>query len=223
MKLIALLLIIALLFCGCASGGGTLNGTDPSVDPSESISTDSQPTGDPATVPTDPSVPNTELAALEMLFQYGKENWYNFALTGYYTEPKEIDLAKFFGGGFQDIPAAGPTPEEIGLLKDMPGFDAGFDLIRLPAERMEAVLQEFWGIGLSEFDLSKSALYYVESTNCYYLSKTDAGGCSRVQFESMVVAENGIITVEYMADYRKGTLTLMQEGDGYRILSNIAR
>ena len=145
------------------------------------------------------------------------------SLTSFYTKPQEANLGKFFYNGFKDIHAKLPTPEEIDLLKDMPGFEAGFDLIRLPAERMEAVLQEFWGLQLSDFDLRKRSLYYVESTDTYYLSHTDAAGLRDIQFENLIKAADGTVTVDYTAGIRKGTVTLVPYGDSYRVVANIER
>lgn len=171
--------------------------------------------------PTEPTEPQGELAEIAVLFQYYKENWYNMSLTSFYTKPQEVNLAKFFYNGFQDIPAKGPTAEEAELLKDMPGFDVAYDLIRLPRERMEAVLQEFWGLQLSDFDLN--GLYYVASTDTYYLSHTDAAGLIDIQFENLVKAEDGTITVDYTDGIRKGTVTLAPNGDSYRVVANKER
>ena len=169
--------------------------------------------------PTETTEPQGELAEIAALFQYYKENWYNMSLTSFYTKPQEVNLAKFFYNGFQDIPAKGPTAEEAELLKDMPGFDVAYDLIRLPRERMEAVLQEFWGLQLSDFDLN--GLYYVASTDTYYLSHTDAAGLIDIQFKNLVKAEDGTITVDYTDGIRKGTVTLAPNGDSYRVVANV--
>lgn len=159
-----------------------------------------------------------ELAKLERLFQLGEANWYHYALASYYTTPTEVNLAYFFYNGFDECSAARPTPDEEALLKDMPGFDPEFDLIRLPADRMDAVLQQYFGAGLSQFDVSD--LWYVESTNTYYLSHTDAVGFIELVFERMETAGDGTITIYYMADSMPGILKLKASGDGYRILSN---
>lgn len=195
----------------------------PTEPPSEPLEPPVTPDETTPAEPTEPSEYQEELEKLKGLFKFGKENWYNMSLTSFYTKPEEANLGKFFYNGFKDIPAAGPTPEEAELLKNMPGFEAGFDLIRLPAERMEAVLQEFWGLQLSDFDLSKSSLYYVESKDCYYLSHTDAAGFVDIQFENLVKAEDGTITVDYTASYLKGTLTLVPHGDSYRVVANKER
>ena len=269
MKFVAVLLVIALLLCGCVSSGGPAGQpsnptestpapeptTDPTVPPTEPVTPASKPSvpptepmappteptvppTEPTVPPTEPTVPPTEpptepsteptepqgeLAEIATLFQYYKENWYNMSLTSFYTKPEEANLGKFFYNGFKDIPAVGPTPQEAELLKDMPGFDVRYDLIRLPAERINAVLQEFWGLQLSNFDLSKSSLYYVESTDTYYLSHTDAAGLRDIQFENLIKAADGTVTVDYTAGIRKGTVTLVPYGDSYRVVANIER
>lgn len=196
--------------------------TEPTVPPTEPpVPPTEPPTEPPAEPPTEPTEPQGELAEIAVLFQYYKENWYNMSLTSFYTKPQEVNLAKFFYNGFQDIPAKGPTAEEAELLKDMPGFDVAYDLIRLPRERMEAVLQEFWGLQLSDFDLN--GLYYVASTDTYYLSHTDAAGLIDIQFENLVKAEDGTITVDYTDGIRKGTVTLAPNGDSYRVVANKER
>ena len=227
MKFVAVLLVIALLLCACASSGGPAgqpsNPTESTPAPEPTTDPTVPPTEPPTEPSTEPTEPQGELAEIATLFQYYKENWYNMSLTSFYTKPEEANLGKFFYNGFKDIPAVGPTPQEAELLKDMPGFDVRYDLIRLPAERINAVLQEFWGLQLSNFDLSKSSLYYVESTDTYYLSHTDAAGLRDIQFENLIKAADGTVTVDYTAGIRKGTVTLVPYGDSYRVVANTER
>lgn len=217
---IILLIVLALFLVACRATEQELGpvGSGANVTPSDNVtpSNDSSESSDPS----ESSQPNNsaELAALEELFKFGKEGWYNMALTSYYTTTTDVDISNFFYNGFADLPTDKPTDTEKELLKDMPGFDPEFDLIRLPADRMDAVLQQYFGAGLSQFDVSD--LWYVESTNTYYLSHTDAVGFIELVFERMETAGDGTITIYYMADSMPGILKLKASGDGYRILSN---
>lgn len=192
--------------------------TEPTAEPTEPT----EPVTDPTTEPTEP-IRDEELVMLEELFRFKRGNWYNLALTCYYTIPSELDVYKFFYNGFPDIPSNYATAEERELLKDMPNFDLleYCEITQLPAERMDAVLKEYFGIPLSAFDMTGNPLYYVESTDCYYIFHNDANGCIDLTFHSMEKPSNGTIIIHYTAAGKGGILTLLPVENGYMILSNI--
>ena len=104
--------------------------------------------------------------AMEELFIL--QSWYNQALTCEYDSPEQIGIYSFFHSGFKGEPKI--TDEEWAQLKNMQGFGAPWgDIYRLPQDKMNAVLTEYFGITLEDVDPTGfNALAYLESTNCYY-------------------------------------------------------
>ena len=169
-------------------------------------------------------VVNEELATFQTLF--GQMNtWYNSALISQYASPKEIKLYQLFYNGFAEE-SREPTDEEWEELKDEPGFTIEYDLLRLPADRMNQVLTDLFGITLEDVEPAGfENLVYLESTDCYYMMHTDAWFLSDFNAIGLQYMEDGTICVAYTA--RGGDilymLTVMPYGDGYRILSNVRR
>ncbi len=217
---IALLCVLcALLLAACQPGNpqnidGTGNGslsTGQTNAPTE--------TGAPTEAPTDPA--DDELAAFNALFG-NMSSWYNKALLCQYTSPAQLKLEVLFYSGFAGE-SKKPTDAEWAELMDQPGFDINYDLIRLPADKMNQVLTDYFGITLDEIDdAGFENLVFLESTNCYYHMATDAMVLENFKATAVETQENGAIRVSYTAGYNDAAyvVTLMPNGDGYRILSN---
>lgn len=163
--------------------------------------------------------------AMETLF--GDYNsWYNRALVCEYTSPEELRLVKFFYRGFADEPQQ-PTDQEWAQLKDQPGFEENFDLFRLPVDKMNTVLTQYFGITLEDVKPEGfENLVYLESTNCYYFMAT--GALIAENFTALGVGEmdDGTICVEYQCAYPANTVfevMMKPSGDGYQILSNVVK
>jgi hypothetical protein len=113
------------------------------------------------------------LKEYETLFA-DKESWYRQALICQYEKPSQFNIKEFFYNGFADESRT-PTAEERKALENMPGIDLNMDLIRLPVDKMNQVLQNvFDDISLNGIDESGfEGLVYLESTNCYYHTASD--------------------------------------------------
>jgi hypothetical protein len=168
-------------------------------------------------------VVNEELAKLNMLF--GQMNtWHNSALVSQYAFPEEIKLYQLFYNGFAEE-SREPTDEEWEELKDEPGFTIEYDLLRLPADRMNQVLTDLFGITLEDVEPAGfENLVYLESADCYYMMHTDAWFLSDFNAIGLQYMEDGSICVVYNTAGWEDTLymlTLMPSGDSYKILSNV--
>ena len=163
-----------------------------------------------------------EGASLEDLL-WTPGTWYNMALTCEYATPADIDLYCFFYRGFDDE-SSELTEAEQAFMESISGPDWiywGAD--RLPAEKMNAVLQEYFGITLNETNKVKLHWFkYWEETNCYYHSHTDTL-VAQIEIERVENQPDGTICVYYHRNYPESDMvvTVRPNGDGYQILSNL--
>ena len=199
--------------------------TDPQ--PTDPQPTDPQPTDPQPTEPTQPlpDTPAEVLAEFNALFEDWR-SWYNRALTSEYTTPAEIDLEYLFYLGFADEPRDATDAEfsELKAQLNNPDHIEYLEIIRLPVDKMNQVLQDYFGITLEDMDdASFDGFYYLESTNCYYLMHTDAVFTDDFNSISVEYMEDGALRVYYTADGESTVrcVTLMPHGDSYRILSNV--
>lgn len=167
--------------------------------------------------------PNKALEEINELFG-NLASWYNRAIVSGYSDPTQIDLKLLFYVGF-DGESRDPTDEEWEQLKDHRGFHEYMDLMRLPADKMNQVLMDLFGITLEDVDdAGFKNLVYLESTGCYYHMVTDFACVENFKAKDIEINANGTITVYYTANW--GTeyrMTLVWHGEGYRILSNEIR
>ena len=163
---------------------------------------------------------DTQLQTIHALFS-DPHGWYNAALTSEYTEATQLNLKMFFHLGFSDQSRT-PTAEEWAELEGQPGFNENYDLIRLPADNMDAVLTQYFGITLEDMDESAfEGLVYLESTDCYYFMGTGVHRIEDLCIERTTEQDDGTILVIYTSSYCSGIVTLEMRNDGdYRILSN---
>ena len=224
-RTLMILTIFSLLICMCACQ------TTPASNTGDPTQTTTQPTQtqkptDPApteTLPTQPTDPR--IAEFQNLLTWSSEkHFYNDALTSVYDNPADVDLQMLFYDGFKDE-SQSPTELELELLEGKMGqFWKEMDLIRLPADKMEAVLTELFGITLDETNgIGLDNLVYLEETDCYYMahSGTHYADVTVVYVETL---EDGTMMVQYSAkSYGNYVVKLKPTEDGgYRILSNTA-
>lgn len=150
--------------------------------------------------------------------------FYNDALYSFYTKPADVDLFYLFYNGFKDE-SQSPTEQELELLEGKLGQNwKEMDLIRLPVDKMDAVLTDLFGITLEETNgVGLSNFVYLEETDSYYHTVTGASGVN-VTVVYTERLEDGSIMVQYSAGKsgnRMAKLMPTQDG-GYRILSNVA-
>lgn len=246
------MVLICAIVAGCAAAGSTSAQQDPEKDPTVTTTPTSTPETSPSTNPTtkptdpkptepkptdptptepiqpQPDTPAEELAKFNALFG-DYDSWYNKALTSEYTTPEQINLEYLFYNGFAEE-SRDATDAELSELKavienrDFADMIQYLEIIRLPVDKMNQVLQDYFGITLEDVDdTGFDGMYYLESTNCYYLMHTDAVWTEDFNAISVEYMEDGSILVYYTADWESTVrcVTLMPHGDGYRILSNV--
>ena len=194
--------------------------------------TDPVPTTEPAPTATDPVLTteliNPELEAFNELFKLvlspTERNPYALT-TGYeYASPSEIKLRNFFDHGFPGEHEK--TADEYEGLKKLVNHiewldNAAFN--RLPKDKMEAELQAVYGISLADLpDSAYEGLYYLESTDCYYMLQTAPNsGLIDLPFLAIEHNEDGTISLTYENSMERFIITLKPNGDSYLVLSNV--
>ena len=151
--------------------------------------------------------------------------FYNTALTSVYENPADVDLANLFYNGFRDE-SDEPTEEELNLLEGKMGkYWKEMDLIRLPVEKMDAVLMDLFGITLDQTNgVGLDRLVYLEETDCYYTAVTGMHYADITVAYVETLLEDFSLIVQYSAPlYGNFMVKLMPIPDGgYQILSNEA-
>ena len=159
-----------------------------------------------------------------LLEPYKDKSSYNDALVSTYETPADVDLYYLFYNGFKDE-SQEPTEQEMELLEGKMSYNwKMMALIRLPVEKMDAVLTKLFGLTLEETNgVGLSNFVYLEETDCYYHTVT---GMSYTDVNVVYVEKDfdGTIMVQYSAGYQGNRMAkLVKTEDGsYRILSNVA-
>jgi hypothetical protein len=147
-----------------------------------------------------------------------------FWATGHtYTNPLELSLYAFYDGGFQGEHEM--TEAEREALKQIVLWTDWVDMAdfnRLPKDKMDAELQKVFGITLADLpDSAFERLYYLESTDCYYLLQTGMTCTPSGTFTSATANDDGTVTLTYNLPGGSGAITLKPNGDSWLVVSNI--
>ena len=163
---------------------------------------------------------------------FGEEgSWYNLALTSQYGSAAELGLRYFFMNGFA-TESREATDQEWELLKNDTVVDLEETLIRLPVEKMDAILMQYFGITVDQMNKNSSAfagMTYLEETKCWYLSTPATTSVRSFKVQSVTDFSDGTLQVNYIASSRPQVnvleevyiLRLKSSGDGYQILCNM--
>ena len=205
--------------------------TDPQ--PTDPQPTDPQPTepqpgdgGETMAFPEDLITDADTIAKFQELFscKHPEDNFFNMALLSVYTDPRDADLVDLFYNGFYGQNDNPNTEEEAAALKEL-GVNLEYDIVRCPADKMDEVLTQLFGLTLADFNEDAvNGFVYLESTDCYYLNLSDGNCAHDVQIAGIRNLENGNIEVYYSWNSwtdMNGVITLKPNGDGYQVLSNI--
>lgn len=158
-------------------------------------------------------------------------NWYNQAMTHVFNSPEELWLSEFFYNGFPEE-SNEPTPEENAFLHncwsasnwlEVEG-NLELDLVRLPADRMDQILRQYFGIGLADTrGYGLEQLTYWDDTDCYYSAHGDNNAVFDFTVDLVTLSSDGNYQVRYSVDggAESYVITLKPNGDGYLIVSNL--
>lgn len=212
MKKLWLLVCLALLLTGCASSRHQEEETEKE-----------ETTEETTTVSTweEQELDAAALAEFDALFAYSMEEpWYNLALVSRYAMPEDVDLYTLFYNGFRDETL---TQAELDRLEEL-GMWMDLDIQKNPAEKMDQVLRDYFGVTLEES--AKEGLedmIYLEETDSYYKCCGDFCCMERVEFTRGYRMESGRIRLWY-GDYmgEEWVVTLDPQPDGtYHVISNL--
>lgn len=220
MKRIAILLVLALLlglFAGCRSAEPA--NADPAPSQSDTAAPDPQPDSDDT--PTDsletdePEIDTTpepiepenqeraldrdELASFWALFS-DCGNWYNQALTSEYARPEYIDLYQLFYNGIDGVDNTLTDAEREYLSTQWSENAFDMDIIRLPAEEMNKILRQYFGVSLSDtYGYGLEEMTYFADEDCYFLAHGDTNAMQAL-LHSGVEREDGTVVLYYSAN-----------------------
>ncbi len=140
------------------------------------------------------------LAFFDHLLRNGAlENWYLAAMGSIYDTPAEMDLGLVFYNGFSDTEI---TPEEKSFLLEQ-GFSEHIAMHKLPAEKLDEVLNTYFGISLYDVAIPSDWVYYPE-TDSYYSSHSDAYLVHGFTVMQANVTDEGLIELHYCVEPYRG-------------------
>ena len=209
----------ALMMTACTFPWNVPDGPENPTQVTDPTGTTEVPTQAPTQAPTTPADP--QLAAFDALFG-DRNSWYHMALTCAFDTPSRLNLYHLFYNGF-DGESYQLTDVEYAELQDRLGTEIRHDIKRLPVDKMNAVLTQYFGITLQDVDSSGlQGLIYLESTNCYYHPANDVLTVENFKVTAVNIQEDGTIQLNYTADEdNAGYVAVLRiHEDGYRILSN---
>ena len=176
--------------------------------------------------PKDMNMDANTLAMFQVLF--GDRSHYAQALLTSYDDPRDVDIPGLFEFGFSDESPV--TDEERAEIVKLTGYEdySWLDGYRLPINKMDAVLQNVFGLTLDDMNMVGGHLNYLESTNCYYRLGGGSWYVGKICIVGTKTLDNGNVEVYYTQGYKsdpaehseRGVVTLKSVGDSYHILSN---
>lgn len=225
-----ILFLIAALMAGCAAEPvqttpptqiTTEPPTVPPTDPPTQPPTD-PPTEEPTEEPTDPVEAMMTADDYQTLLSRDGGDYFR-ALGTIFNTPEDVDLYYFFyngvmeHAGWRDLGSA----ERDYLLAN--GFLEEMDIQIMPADRIEARLQKYFGLELEDVRIPHGWVYYAP-TDCYYTNHNDAW-LPYVTVTGVEEYPDGIsrlyLTVDYVIDHTgeyvsdaETVLTLRKNADG---------
>lgn len=183
------LILVAAIAVGCTfTGGKNPDKQTDSIPPETTESTrNTEPTQNtakpdtteklPDTIPGTPLTPD-ELAYFTQLFsglskENGEINWYNILLCCLFDRPQDINLRALFQNGF--YPNVELTKADETFLTTQAGYQLHTgDINKLPADRVEQVLNTYLGVSLTEANRHYlESMDYFADSDCYF---TGGGG-----------------------------------------------
>lgn len=231
MKRIALLLALVLMLCSCAETPPPATTAPPL--PTEPVETTApvETTVPPETTAPTVSDPFAEYYAL-LEYTHPETNWFWCALGCTFADPSEIDLEYLFYSGFRLGSWDLLSPESEQALIDL-GFWRELDIQPMPVDQIEQVLQETFGISLSDCTIPEGWIY-VEKEDMFCSNHNDAYGITDFTITAVNEHTDGLVELHYLLpsyyDTRTGEfldnmnmiLSFRKQEDGsILILSNV--
>lgn len=153
---------------------------------------------------------------------YPEPNWLRSAIGCVFAAPEEIDLNYLFYGGFGDGSWDRVSAESEAYLIEQ-GFWREMDLQPMPAAELDAVLQQTFGISLSDVAIPEEWVY-LEKEDFYCSNHNDAYGISPFTITS-VRDDGSTVEIAYTTDtyyYNTATDVFLDSAELVLTLSRLA-
>lgn len=172
-----------------------------------------------------------EMVVSEDFLAYNTDPFRNLGLSSFYERPEEVNLYQLFYNGFgleiresdrefvkQALEGTDLDIDSYNLIID------SYDLIKLPAEEMDRILTEYFGITLEQSKkLGLEKFYFCEDTGTYYLAHNDAL-INEIKIKEAFYEEDGTLCIIYtnpsVYEDKDCIVKLEKVGEGYHFLSN---
>lgn len=172
MKQFALILALALLLSGCVKIPPPADTAPPL--PPETIDVTEMPLPPETTLPIETTEPQLQTAYYEeLLSPTADPNWLARSLGCLYEHPWKLDLYYLFYLGVGHPGSWNDICEESRQSLVNEGFLEEFDLQIMPVEKLEAALQDTFGVSLSSVDIPEEWCY-IEAEDAYCSNHSDA-------------------------------------------------
>ena len=180
MKQLSLILVLLLLFCGCAQIPPPADTAPPQTTvPAEAETTIPVETTLPVetTVSAETTAPTVSIedhSEYQALLDFSADpNWLARSLGCLYEKPEDIDLYYMFYLGVGYPGSWNEISEESRQSLVDQGFWTEFDLQIMPCNKLEEALQSTFGIGLADVTIPKY-WGYIEAEDAYCSNHSDA-------------------------------------------------
>ena len=200
MKRFSLILALALLLTACTQTPPPTTSA-PSLPTAQTTAPAQSSEPEETTLPPETASPETagDYSKYEALLDFAANpNWLARSLGCLYETPTEIDLNYLFYLGVDHPGSWDDICEESQQSLIDQGFWPEFDLQLMPAEKLEAALQEAFGIGLADVKIPES-WGYIEAENAYCSNHSDAY-FPGVPVITAVEDDGHFITIHYTID-----------------------
>lgn len=157
-------------------------------------------------------------------FAYHDVNYYNVVLALKFDSPENVDLRQLFNNGFADDRLL--TAEEKQWLNEQ-GANTAYTWYGLTPERMDAVLEQYFGLSMEETNgVGMDQLYYNEEWDRYFVCAAGYVSSDYLTISEGYVDANHVVQLTFETMYM-GTVQLTMQTNsvrgtyGYRFLSNV--
>ena len=153
-------------------------------------------------------------------------NWYNAALCVEFDDPTDLDLELLFYMGLDGEPAVTDEERAYAVSQGLPEY---VSIDRLPVERMDEVLTQYFGVTFADIGVWKEnnvggGVCYNENTGCYYHAHSDTRFAEGFNIQAGEVLEEDTVRLYYTMSGDLYAITMRsnrsEDRDGYTILSN---
>lgn len=209
--------IISVILCSCVES------TNPSLPSNLIIDYQNNPVENDVSVsPSGPTQEEIWIEEFDKLFT-SSDSWYRIALYSQYICVDKLQLRDLFWNGFSDETPV--SDEEIEQLSSIIHVEDKSEIVRLPVDKMDAVLNTVFGVGFEDMlDNNAKGLYNKHSENCYIIR-----GTSPIIENYKTVAveeqEDGALAVTYTMgkdNIRYVVMVIPLDDGGYRVKSNMS-